>query len=401
MAMRPSRIAPTDLLDRKYANIAAVTSIVLSLLGAAALVTCMIVIEEMSGLAAAYLTMWVVLLAIVIAAGAALLRGQTWGLQFSLIYYIVVAASSLVLAAWALMPDGAKWWPAQWVPVATVLVPVLCGAGGAAVLFVLASAAGSRLRYASIVAVTIGAAVTLVVVINLAAQSELKPISMETSGLYGPSGRMERILRSLSTQVRLTCAYTAADKKGKKLSRKHGPRTLEFLEDLAARSDNVVVVDACSDVAKAQVIARLREQLGDKATKHKEFLGQFVVSGGTVAEGLSKEAQQWESLSEVAYLDLWGMSIAVPRRLRELAEKAQKVRDQVDGELTGSGLPDHGSLADEGLVLARPANSLAYVFSGVAGLLNVMCVFDAIMLAAMRQYGEPPPTPRRETEVAE
>jgi hypothetical protein len=54
-------------------------------------------------------------------------------------------------------------------------------------------------------------------------------------------------------------------------------------------------------------------------------------------------------------------------------------------------------LARANLALVPPASGVAYVLSGVAGMLNLMCIFDAIMLALMGQWGEPaaPPTPAR------
>lgn len=47
-------------------------------------------------------------------------------------------------------------------------------------------------------------------------------------------------------------------------------------------------------------------------------------------------------------------------------------------------------LTKEGIVLAGPADTAARAYSGVAGLLNLMCVFDAVLLAAIGVRGEPP-----------
>ena len=351
MAMRPSQTAPTEMLDRKYSNTAAVTSIALSLLAAGMLVARMIFGERMPALATAYLTTWVVLLGIVIAAGVSLLRGQIWAQRFSLIYYVVVAGGALVASAAALMPGGATWWQES-VHAAVVLVVALAGAGGAAVLLVLASAPASRLRYASVVAVTIAAAVTLVVVVNLVghmvARSRFLPLSLETSGLYGLSQRTRRIVGALSTPVRLTCAYTSADEEGKKISSKYGPRTLEILEDMAGLSDKIEVVNANTDAAKARVIARLRGQLGGKADKHIKFLEQFAADSDLTAKSLAEQAEQWRPIStKTAYLDLWGMSVEIARVLDRLGANTEKARNKVKAELGGSGLVDYAKLADD------------------------------------------------------
>ena len=45
-------------------------------------------------------------------------------------------------------------------------------------------------------------------------------------------------------------------------------------------------------------------------------------------------------------------------------------------------------LARANLALVPPASGLAYVLTGVAGMLNLMCAFDAVMLALMGRTGE-------------
>jgi hypothetical protein len=43
------------------------------------------------------------------------------------------------------------------------------------------------------------------------------------------------------------------------------------------------------------------------------------------------------------------------------------------------------------LALVSPGDTVARAYSGVAGLLNLLCVFDALMLGLMGRVGEPPP----------
>jgi hypothetical protein len=58
------------------------------------------------------------------------------------------------------------------------------------------------------------------------------------------------------------------------------------------------------------------------------------------------------------------------------------------------------SLARANLALVPPASGVAYVLSGVAGMLNLMCIFDAVMLALMGQMGEPAAPPPQEKRAA-
>jgi len=52
-------------------------------------------------------------------------------------------------------------------------------------------------------------------------------------------------------------------------------------------------------------------------------------------------------------------------------------------------------LVEQKLSLDYPTDNVARAYSGVAGMLNLMCIFDAIMLALLGQFGEPPPARRK------
>ena len=49
------------------------------------------------------------------------------------------------------------------------------------------------------------------------------------------------------------------------------------------------------------------------------------------------------------------------------------------------------ALHDRKLALVYPTDIVSRAYTGVAGMLNLMCIFDAILLALMGQFGEPPP----------
>lgn len=46
-------------------------------------------------------------------------------------------------------------------------------------------------------------------------------------------------------------------------------------------------------------------------------------------------------------------------------------------------------LAAEGIALVSPGDTVARAYAGIAGLLNLLCIFDAVMLALMGETGEP------------
>jgi len=47
------------------------------------------------------------------------------------------------------------------------------------------------------------------------------------------------------------------------------------------------------------------------------------------------------------------------------------------------------ALADKGLALVYPTDVVARAYAGIAGLLNLLCMFDATALAMMGTFGEP------------
>jgi len=58
-------------------------------------------------------------------------------------------------------------------------------------------------------------------------------------------------------------------------------------------------------------------------------------------------------------------------------------------------------LAKDKIALVSPTDTVARAYAGVAGLLNLMCVFDAAMLALSGVSGEQPPKVPREAEARE
>jgi len=60
-----------------------------------------------------------------------------------------------------------------------------------------------------------------------------------------------------------------------------------------------------------------------------------------------------------------------------------------DGRPTDEQMRIDEKLQTRGVVLANPSEGVARAYSGIAGLLNLLCVFDVVLLAMMGQAGEP------------
>lgn len=69
------------------------------------------------------------------------------------------------------------------------------------------------------------------------------------------------------------------------------------------------------------------------------------------------------------------------KKLEVLQAELEQIRNQYAGRM----------LDAEGLAVVSPVDNVARAYCGVAGLLNLMCIFDAILLAQIGVRGEPPP----------
>jgi TM2 domain-containing membrane protein YozV len=57
-------------------------------------------------------------------------------------------------------------------------------------------------------------------------------------------------------------------------------------------------------------------------------------------------------------------------------------------------------LQQKGIALVTPVETIARAYSGVAGLLNLLCIFDVLMLCLMGEHTEPPPLGKDGISVA-
>ena len=71
------------------------------------------------------------------------------------------------------------------------------------------------------------------------------------------------------------------------------------------------------------------------------------------------------------------------------------------------GRPDHRQmlvdyeLERKGIVLTNPTAGVARAYSGVAGMLNLLCIFDVLMLTLAGRGREPPRTPKKPQQSPE
>jgi len=119
-----------------------------------------------------------------------------------------------------------------------------------------------------------------------------------------------------------------------------------------------------------------------------------IAIGGVMT--VDRENEPWwfaaDMLTGVHGLVSWGRQ----HRVQEQAIVDAKLTPSDQTGRTGAGRQTaaaqeiHEVLAERNLALVPPVDTVARAYAGVAGLINLLCIFDAAMLALMGAVGEPP-----------
>lgn len=113
----------------------------------------------------------------------------------------------------------------------------------------------------------------------------------------------------------------------------------------------------------------------DSVNERWWFIAQMT-TGGHGLISYQRTQKVWQTLSK---------RLNVPEPTAKLVAAQPRVAILLDKEL-----------ANDGLALVSPTDTVARAYSGVAGMLNLMCIFDALMLALMGAPPLKPPTPSSE-----
>lgn len=338
-----------DMLQRRSAVLAAGVSATLSIAGAAAGIVYLAMNKNLDTVASLCILGLVAVMALAFSSALQLLRGRNWPQQFLLAFWLVVAAVGLVLMLWTGLYGKAAWWDASLPPpmyVALGLIVVGAVAGG---LMVMASAAGSRLRFGTLTTVSVVVAATVVIAINLIAYDRPIHKDLESLGRYGISERTAGILDDVKEPIRITCIYTSADER--KLGSEFRGGVMDLLEEMQLhmkkQNRDMELVNVTNDTDKAKLLTRLRSQMGNQATKHVELLKGFDADAQKLLQDLQAQTSLWETLSADSYLRLWSLPAEITSILSDLKQDIEEARTKIQREMKGSGLTDYAKLVEE------------------------------------------------------
>lgn len=342
-----SQSAPTDQLNKPFARLAAAVSILLGLLGVAGVLVYVLTHTAQPAGSTLMHVAWLILFALVVIAGTNLLRGCTMSHRLLLVFWLVTGLLAALTGLSTLLWAEPAWWKTFLeLPLAAVVLPVLVLAGVATTLLVLASAA--RLRYASMVIVSIAAAVLLVVVANLIAQKDYYRKDIETLGRYGLSDRTKRILQDIHDPVQLTVIYTSTDEKRKGADFR--PQVLELTGEmkqaLARQGVQMNIVNVTTDAERAALRERLRTEVVGSAQKQDKFINDFLAQADSLIKAIKDEADK-SPLKDNAYLNAWGLGPGLTMNLEQTAEDLQKLKADISQQYAGGMVPDVTQMAKQ------------------------------------------------------
>ena len=343
---------PTAELNRRYCNIAGAVSTVLGLGGIAGLIVHLLghSPQSLSPEAAGMYFIWIVLSVIVAAAGGFLLRGRKSALWVLLVIWLIVTVCAVLQGfGWMLWgsPPLLVGLVLPFAPL-VVLLEMLIG-GVMAFLLVAATTSGSRDRYGAMVGVSVGAAVAVVLVVNMIAFYAPYQRDFETLGRFGLSERSRRILKDVNQPIRISAVYAAAmtraetEQPGKNLNqtRNYLRRVMELLEEMHRYNDKVQVTDASGDAARSRLMGRLQHRQAAKTGKQETLLKKALKGLPELLEQLAAQQEFWAQTPPKSYLWQWDLGGGLQDALGRMAKNLKTVEKKIRREMATTPLPDY------------------------------------------------------------
>ena len=345
-----------SMLSTLWARVAGIASLALHGLGLAAVVIAMILLasrKEITGPSPWVFVAAILFLGALCAVSVSLLMGRTWAQRVLLVYWLLAAAWQIISGLSALLWQVPQQWGAVGgiagiLILAATMVAFLLSTG-IVVLLVLASAPASRLRYASMVTVTIVGFILVVAAVNLIAHRNPVHRDFEALGLYGVSEWTENVLAGVTEPVRLTCIYTSTDKQ--KLGTDYRPDVLELMDEMASRGRSlgleVETDNVTSDSGKAEIINRLKGRLRQRASRHVEFLRRFDGRAASLCSLLQAAKDPWSKLPKDSFLRLWELPEHFEGLLNEQIRRLQEQSRKIDKQMKSGGVVDYVKLVED------------------------------------------------------
>jgi len=277
---------------------------------------------------------------------AHLFRGRKWALYLLLAWGLTVLVAELI-AILALL-EQARAEPIWWKHVAWVAMAMAVSAAWV-VLLVLTSKPQSRVRYGSYVMLSVGAAMALLLVVNVIAGQVTGRLDLrwnvETFGRYGLSASAKRVLDEVDKKVTLTSIYTSTktDRKGEQ----YLPRLRDLFREIREYKGGVTAVNVTSDRQKREVLDRLRDRLDKQAEAHREVVKKFHNLVNTQSPQYDQMATQWKRYPPDAWLAQFGLAKGLEETFKSNKADLSRTATDLRAELSAAALPDYPEMVKQ------------------------------------------------------
>ena len=282
------------------------------------------------------------------ALGVLLLKGAAVAHYVLLWFWLALTGAATVFGLTAALWQAPSWWDKA-IPLAAVVGPIVGLGAVISVLMALVSKSGTRLRYGTMVTVSLVAAVTVVATVNVIAHRDPVHKDFQALGVYGVSERTETVLKGVDQPLRLTCVYTSTEKD--KLGSEYRPRVTELLEEIRAKmrslGKSAEITNVTTDSQKAEVIDRLQQKLREQAGGQVKLLKDFQPAADELVAMLARQQQDWAKLPKDSYLSQWELPERVRGMLRSKTEKIQELGKKIQDQMGSSRVVDYSSLVSD------------------------------------------------------
>ncbi len=296
---------------------------------------------------------WTAAFAVMALLGFFVILGKKQAFWITLAFWLVMTGSLVAQAFGGLLWGMKSILPSDQ-PVWAVIILIGGISAGFVIiaLQVLATAHGSRNRFGAMVGVSVAAAITVVIVINMIAFRYPYRQDFETLGRFGLSERTVRILEKVNQPIEISVIYAAAKgpadtepaREKRRETQKYLQRITELFEDIHAANPKITAVDASGDAARSMLLSRLRERQHAATHPHEALLEKIRAMLPELERQLQAEKDKWANIPSDSYLGLWNTGPAVQETLVKLIRDVEQTAREVSQELNSKQLPDYVGL---------------------------------------------------------
>lgn len=218
------------------------------------------------------------------------------------------------------------------------------------------------------VAISVVAAIALVIVANFISGSSFFRKDMQTLGRYRLSQTAQRILEGVNLPVNVTVIYTASSQNRK--AETYRPQLMDLLAEMQQCKKDLVVSDVDNNDKKARIVERLRVDLDGQLKEHVQLVQDFLSLSQSQVEQYRQIASQWDELSRSNWLNQFAGAGVMQQRFGRMAGDLKELESGISQQLANtSSLPNYTNLT---LTIRQQLQDIQRPLQGLASDLHAL-----------------------------